>query len=320
MTAPSLLLAAALGLLVPALALILAWRRSRRWIRRVGAQARVRNEPPAVPPQRLLASARPPAWLLRLASDPAARAQVEALVAARGRPSAGLQAVALAAGLALVAAPLVLAGTPMLLALPLAPPLLLLLLRRALAHAGARRQARLLRLLPDALALMVRALRAGVPLAEAVAEAARECPAPLGREFARVHEAVRLGQPLEAALWDLARRAGAAEFDFLCVTVALQRETGGNLAVTLAGLETMIRKRQALGLKVRALSSEARTSALIIGALPVLMALGLALLAPDYLAPMVATSAGQLLLLLAAGMLATGALAMAGLVRAQARA
>ncbi len=168
--------------------------------------------------------------------------------------------------------------------------------------------------LPDAIGLMVRCVRAGVPVAESIAEAGAEMPAPAGPLFAAADRKIRLGRPLEAALWDMAAAVRIAEFNFLCVAVAVQRETGGNLGETLAELEATVRKRLALRLKVRALTSEARASAFIIGALPLLMAGGLALFAPDYLAPLVETGPGRVLLGTAIGSLLIGAGIMSHLV------
>lgn len=169
--------------------------------------------------------------------------------------------------------------------------------------------------LPDAIGLMVRCVRAGVPVAEALSEAGAEMAAPAGPLFAAADRQVRLGRPLEAALWDMAAAVRVPEFNFLCVSIAVQRETGGNLAETLSGLEATVRKRLALRLKVRALTSEARASALIIGALPLMMAAGLALLAPDYLAPLFETGPGRLLLATAVGSLLIGGGIMSHLVR-----
>jgi tight adherence protein B len=303
------------------LSLRLLWKAHRTHRRIDRALAALSRDPAgvaAVPP-RSLAGPALPALLVRLAPDAAARALLEAWVAARGAPPAPLALMlALAIPWLSMALPLWTLGIAPIGAVALATLLLPLLGRLLLGRLGARRRAALLAQLPDALALLVRGLRAGVPLSAAIAEAAREVPTPLGAELSRVSERVGLGQPIEAALWAMARRAGLAEVDFLCVTVALQRETGGNLAITLAELEAMVRKREALGLKVRALSAEARTSAFIIGALPVLMALGLAVLAPDYLAPMLQTGPGRMLLAAALLSLGTGALVMAQLVRTQA--
>jgi tight adherence protein B len=204
-------------------------------------------------------------------------------------------------------------------AFPAALPPALLLAAAAFRWRRWRREAATARAFeaqfPDAIGLMVRCVRAGVPVAEAVAEAGTEMAAPAGPLFAAADRQIRLGRPLEQALWDMATAVRLAEFNFLCVAVAVQRETGGNLAETLAALEATVRKRLALRLKVRALTSEARASALIIGALPLVMGAGLALIAPDYLAPMFATGPGRLLLATAIGSLLIGGAIMSHLVR-----
>jgi tight adherence protein B len=119
---------------------------------------------------------------------------------------------------------------------------------------------------------------------------------------------MRLGQPIDAALWTLARRIGLAECDFLVVTIALQRETGGNLAETLGRLDETLRLRRQLALKVRALAAEARASALIIGSLPFAMAALLWLASPEYLLPLVTTTLGKALLAAGLGSIAIGGL------------
>ena len=99
----------------------------------------------------------------------------------------------------------------------------------------------------------------------------REIGDPVGEEFRRISDEVRLGQPLEQALWDTARRIGTPEFNFLVVTMIVQRETGGNLAETLENLDQVLRRRRQMRLKIKAMSSEARASAMIIGSLPFIM-------------------------------------------------
>lgn len=124
---------------------------------------------------------------------------------------------------------------------------------------------------PDAIEMIVRGLRSGLPFIESVNAVGKEFPDPIGIEFRRVSDAVRLGQSVESAMWDVAERIDAPEFKFLIVAMTIQRETGGNLAETLGNLSELLRKRKALKLKIRALSSEARASAYIIGALPFVM-------------------------------------------------
>lgn len=255
----------------------------------------------------------PPSWFLLLATDAAGVVRLQSLLASPLK--AGLMAVAL---LAVSAVLLDMAGFGTLQMVILSPVLSILVARLLLRRAAAREEEKFKAQLPDAIALMVRGIRAGVPVTEAVAEVGREFPAPVGPAFRGAHEQVRLGQPLEGALWAVAARVRLPEMNFLCVTVAVQRETGGNLGETLSQLEGMIRKRAALQLKVRALSSEARASALIIGALPLLMAAALFVMAPDYVAPLIETGPGRLLMATAAACLVLGGLVMVHIVRSQA--
>lgn len=180
---------------------------------------------------------------------------------------------------------------------------------------GDRRVSEFVGQFPDAIDLIVRGLRSGLPVTESINAVARELPDPLGTEFRRVGDAVRLGQPLDAALWDVARRIDTPEFRFLIIAMAIQRETGGNLAETLANLSDLLRKRRQLKMKVRALSSEARASAYIVGALPFLMFGAISVLKPDYAAIFLEDPRGQVMGAVALGMIAAGALVMAKMVR-----
>jgi tight adherence protein B len=121
---------------------------------------------------------------------------------------------------------------------------------------------------PDALDLMVRGLRSGLPVTETLGIISSELPGPVGEEFKLVTERIRIGKTMEEALQDTANRMGIAEFNFFCITLAIQRETGGNLAETLANLGDVLRKRSQMKLKIKAMSSESKASAYIIGSLP----------------------------------------------------
>ncbi|MGH7089159.1 MAG: type II secretion system F family protein, partial [Stellaceae bacterium] len=126
-------------------------------------------------------------------------------------------------------------------------------------------------LLPEAVALMVRSIKSGLPVVEAFQIIGRELPDPVGAEFRQLCDQLRIGQPIDQALLDMARRTGVPEVKFLVSTLAVQRETGGNLAETLENLDNILRRRRQMRLKVKALSSEARASAMIIGSLPFIM-------------------------------------------------
>jgi tight adherence protein B len=187
--------------------------------------------------------------------------------------------------------------------------------RSALLVAMRRRRRQFLHGLPDALGLMVRGLRAGLPVVECVGEVGHEVGGPVGAAFTRASEQVRLGQPLEKALLVATRGLDLKPMAFLAVTLSIQRETGGNLAETLAKLDSVLRRREQMELKVRAMSSEARASALIIGLLPPVIAILMWLVAPAYVAPLFTTGAGRVMLGAATLSLVTGGWLMAQMVR-----
>ena len=121
---------------------------------------------------------------------------------------------------------------------------------------------------PDAIELLVRGLRSGLPVTETLGVVAGEVPGPVGEEFKMVTERIRIGKTMEDALQETADRLGTPEFQFFCITLAIQRETGGNLAETLSNLSDVLRKRAQMKLKIRAMSSESKASAYIVGSLP----------------------------------------------------
>ena len=124
---------------------------------------------------------------------------------------------------------------------------------------------------PDAIDLMVRGLRSGLPISETLGIVSSELPDPVGSEFRGVSDRIRIGKTMDAALEVTADRIGTPEFQFFCITLAIQRETGGNLAETLSNLSEVLRKRAQMKLKINAMSSESKASAYIIGSLPFLV-------------------------------------------------
>jgi tight adherence protein B len=121
---------------------------------------------------------------------------------------------------------------------------------------------------PDAIELLVRGLKSGMPVSETLSVIAKEIAGPVGEEFKLVVEKIKIGKSMEESLQDTADRLGTAEFQFFVITLAIQRETGGNLAETLANLADVLRKRAQMKLKIRAMSSESKASAYIVGSLP----------------------------------------------------
>jgi tight adherence protein B len=121
---------------------------------------------------------------------------------------------------------------------------------------------------PDAIELLVRGLRAGLPISETLGVVSAEIPGPVGEEFRMVTDKMKIGRTMDAALQETADRLGTPEFQFFCITLQIQRETGGNLAETLSNLADVLRKRAQMKLKIRAMSSESKASAYIVGSLP----------------------------------------------------
>jgi len=176
-------------------------------------------------------------------------------------------------------------------------------------------QAKLFRQVPDAMSLILRAIRAGLPMGEALANVAHELESPSREEFAQVVGNIGIGQPVDSALFGLAERSGLTEYYFFAVTVGLQAQTGGNLGETLENLADMVRKRVALASKVKAMTGEARISAIIMAMLPFAVGGLVSVLAPGHLDPLIETDFGFRLLLIGGTMLAVGLMIIRGLVK-----
>ena len=121
---------------------------------------------------------------------------------------------------------------------------------------------------PEGIELLVRGLRSGLPVTETLGVVAQEVDGPVGVEFKGIVERIKIGKTMEDSLQETADRLGIPEFNFFCITLAIQRETGGNLAETLSNLADVLRKRAQMKLKIKAMSSESKASAYIVGALP----------------------------------------------------
>ncbi|HTZ35034.1 MAG TPA: type II secretion system F family protein [Stellaceae bacterium] len=175
-----------------------------------------------------------------------------------------------------------------------------------IGYIGSRRVRAFIDLFPDAIDLIVRALRSGLPVSEAIISAAHEIGDPVGIEFSGIEGGMRMGRDLESLLWEIAKRIDSPEFRFFIIALGVQRETGGNLGETLANLSELLRRRKAMKQKTRAMSSEARASTMILGSLPVVVTLVLMLTSPHYIMTLFVDPRGMMLLALALGMLATG--------------
>jgi tight adherence protein B len=161
---------------------------------------------------------------------------------------------------------------------------------------GNKRVMKFMASFPEAIDTICRGLRSGLPITETIATVGQELPDPLGIEFSRISDSVRMGRTLEESMWDIVPRLNVPEFRFFIIALAIQRETGGNLAETLGNLSDLLRKRRQLKLKIKAMSSEARASAMIIGSLPFLMFGLLMAVNSEYMMVMINTLKGKILL------------------------
>jgi tight adherence protein B len=182
--------------------------------------------------------------------------------------------------------------------------------RYAFKWAVTRRRDKLFQQFPDALAMIVRSIRSGVPLTEAIRIVADQSPEPTASEFALIAGDLSIGAPIADALASLADRNEITEYRFFATALSLQSQTGGRLGETLDSLAQVVRKRTAAKARGKALASEARTSAAILAALPVLAMVGLYVLNPAYMSVLFTDKTGHIFLTAAFGSLSTGIFVM----------
>jgi tight adherence protein B len=166
----------------------------------------------------------------------------------------------------------------------------------------------------EAVELLARSVRSGFTPGAAIRIVSREIGPPVGPVFARIADEDELGLDLRVSLRRAARRIGLSDFNFLAVALIMQRETGGQLADTLDNLHLMLRKRREARLRIAALTSQGRTSALILGILPFVAGAGVAMTAPDQFALLFTPGLGQTLVTVGLGLLIVGALVMRWMV------
>jgi len=161
---------------------------------------------------------------------------------------------------------------------------------------AARRQKKFLEEFADALDASVRLLQAGMPISEAIAMVAREYEGPLREEMMRIYENQKVGVPLGQAAYEMAQRVPLPEAHMFATALQIQSETGSSLSEVLSNLSAVIRARFRLKRKVKALSSEAKASAGIIAALPILVSFGLYVVNEKYISVLFDTRTGNFLL------------------------
>jgi tight adherence protein B len=163
---------------------------------------------------------------------------------------------------------------------------------------------------PNAIDVIVRGIKAGLPLADCLKIVAAEAQEPVKSEFKALADDQALGMPLDEAVQRMPQRVSLPETSFFAIVVAIQSRTGGNLSEALGNLSKVLRERKKMKQKVKAMSGEAKASAMIIGSLPVAVAGLLALTSPNYIALLFITQTGNLVLAGCAVLMLVGVLVM----------
>jgi len=178
--------------------------------------------------------------------------------------------------------------------------------RLILSMAINKRQKKFTAHFADGMDIIVRGVRTGLPLGDCMKIIAHESPDPMGAEFRRVVEGESLGIPIEVCLEQLYERMPIAEVNFFATVLNIQKTTGGNLGESLSNLSNVLRGRKLLREKIKALSSEAKMSAIIIGALPIVVMILITIMSPDYMSELYFTTRGQKNLMIGACMMLFG--------------
>ena len=168
---------------------------------------------------------------------------------------------------------------------------------------------------PDALAMIVRSIRVGVPVIDAIRAVSLAAPNPTAGEFARLVDQIAVGKPLDEAVTELAVRTGLSEYRFFATALALQTQTGGGLSETLENLADVIRKRAALKARGYAMTAEARTSSAILGMLPIVTGAMLYMLNPTYMNVLFFDPTGKIFFSTAVISLALGMLTIKAIIK-----
>jgi Flp pilus assembly protein TadB len=168
--------------------------------------------------------------------------------------------------------------------------------RWLLNHLKKRREKKFLKALPDAVDVIVRGIKAGLPLFDSLKVVAADAPEPLKSEFNAIIETQAIGMPLGEACARLFERMPLPEANFFGIVIAIQQKSGGNLSEALGNLSKVLRDRKKMAEKIQAMSMEAKASAGIIGSLPPIVMLLVYLSTPDYISLLWTHPTGQLML------------------------
>lgn len=177
-----------------------------------------------------------------------------------------------------------------------------------------RRQKKFVGQFADAIDVIVRGVKSGLPLNECLKMIARESPQPLGGEFQVVCDAIAMGVPVDQALHKMYQRTPIQEVNFFNIVLNIQQKAGGNLSEALGNLSHVLRSRKLLREKIKAFSSEAKASAMIIGSLPVIVMVLVYMTTPAYIMSLFTADFGHLLLLIAAALMGMGIYIMRSMI------
>ncbi|PPD27443.1 MAG: secretion system protein F [Hyphomicrobium sp.] len=173
-----------------------------------------------------------------------------------------------------------------------------------------RRQAKFLRELANALDVVTRGVKSGLPLNECLQIVSRESPEPICSEFREVVEQQRIGVSLAEGLERMTQRVPLQEVKFLTIVISIQQQSGGNLSEALANLSGVLRDRIRMQMKVQAMSSEAKASAMVLASLPFMVTFMIYGASPDYIAPLFATKTGNFFVIAGLGWMGCGVMVM----------
>ncbi|MFN4025710.1 MAG: type II secretion system F family protein [Hyphomonas sp.] len=176
------------------------------------------------------------------------------------------------------------------------------------------RHAKMVNQFADGLDIIVRGVKSGLPLNECIRVISRESPEPLRSEFATFADNLAMGTGLDRGLAALYKRMPLQEVNFFAIVLMIQAKAGGNLSEALGNLSSVIRSRKMMREKVKALSSEAKASAMIIGALPFAVGIMVFLTTPDYILELFRTETGHVILAMATGLMITGITVMRNMI------
>jgi len=173
-----------------------------------------------------------------------------------------------------------------------------------------RREKAFLKALPDAVDVIVRGIKAGLPLFDSIKVVINDAPEPLRSEFRAIIETQAIGMPLGEACTRLYERMPLPEANFFGIVIAIQQKSGGNLSEALGNLSKVLRDRKKMAEKIQAMSMEAKASAGIIGSLPPIVMLLVWMSTPDYIALLWTTPMGQFMVVCCVGWMTCGVLVM----------